>query len=50
MSDLLPLHRGCRKPGILKNAKKAHDGRNHCNQPEILWHEQPGDYHDVRQV
>ena len=50
MGDLLPLYRCCRKAGILKNAEKTHDSRNHCNQPEVLRHEQPSKYHDVRQI
>ena len=50
MGDLLPLHRGRRQPGSLKNAEKAHDGRNHRDQAEVLRHQQSGQYRDVRQI
>ena len=50
MGDLLPLHRRRRKPGILKNAEKTHDGCNHGDQPEFLRHKQSGEHHDVCQI
>ena len=50
MGNLLPLHRGCRKPWILKNSEKIHDNRNHCDQPECLWCQQSGEHHDIGQV
>ena len=50
MGDLLSLHRGRREPGILKDAEKTHDGRNHGDKPEVLRQEQPGERHDVCQI
>lgn len=50
MGDLLSLHRGHRKAGILKNAEEAHDGRNHGEQSEVLRHEQSGEHHDVGKI
>ena len=48
--DLLPLHRRCREPGILKHEEKTGDCGDHGIEAEIPGCEQARHHHDGREV